>query len=203
MKKLMFMLLVSTLFFNGCSKDDGGSADDAVKITNEEQAKAAFAAIQSLWNSTLRSLITAEEKTFTNETLAIAGGSAIVNGEYSTTRSSSSSSSRNSSYIDVFITFQDFQTDQLKISGTIRFFDTSNSRTACSSSGCASSYHTSLAYKTQPSLENEDLIPCNLNFLYNGQQISDVILFDSGKSDNQHWSVKVTNGNNETFSFSI
>ncbi|SEN13653.1 hypothetical protein SAMN05216436_11218 [bacterium A37T11] len=203
MKKLLIYTTIAlTLLLTACSKDDGTGGKGA-RVTNEVAARAVFQAINTLWTGTLRTIITAEQKKFQNqEVQGPKGGTAIVNGEYSTTSSSSSNSSRRSSYIDVIISFQDYQTESLKITGKLRFFDTSNSRTACSSSGCASSSHSRHAYNSEDG-SKVSFGTSHLQFSTDGGMISDDILIDSGKSDNMSWYITVTNGNNEAFQFTI
>jgi hypothetical protein len=128
------------------------------------------------------------------------GGKAIVNGSFSKTSSSSSTSSSNSSLVDVTITFQQYETDGLRLDGVLRFFDSYSYRMACGSAGCASSTKTSVSYLSEDGY-GSTFSPVAIKFNSNGTNLSDAILLDAGKSLT-HWSVKVTDKSGKVITFS-
>ncbi|SEM74733.1 hypothetical protein SAMN04488505_10634 [Chitinophaga rupis] len=201
MKKYLSGILVSLCLLTACSKDDKDTAAVNPPITTAEQARAAFAKINALWTSTLKPVLTKENQTYSGKVLeGAAGGKAVVNGSFTKTSSSSSSSTRSSAIADVTITFQQYEINGLHLDGVLRFYDSYNSRTACSSSGCASSTHTYLAYSSKSSADVANP-PVAIEFELNGKTYRDQILLFASK-EYASWSVKLTNENNQEFSFS-
>ncbi|GAA4310586.1 hypothetical protein GCM10023149_05320 [Mucilaginibacter gynuensis] len=195
------MMLVAISLAGACKKDENGAGKGGVAINNENSAKGLFSKMNNLWKVTLRPTLAKTPQLYTNTILNGTSGTATVNGEYSTTRSSSSSSTRSSSTVDVTVTFKDFEADGLTINGTLRFFDYSNSRTACSSSGCASSNHTDLDYQSKNS-SGGSLGPVSVQFEYSGQNYKDAVTMDINKYDNAHWAIIIINSAGETINTS-
>lgn len=201
MKKYLSGILVSLCLLTACSKDETEAGAVNPPITTAEQARAAFTKINTLWISTLKPVLTKEKQTYSGKVLEGAGGGkAVINGSFTRSSSSSSSSTRNSSIADVTITFQQYETDGLRLDGVLRFYDSYNSRTACSSSGCASSTHTYLSYSSE-SAAGVANPPVAIEFELNGKTFRDQILLDANK-EFVTWSVKLTNENKQEFSFS-
>jgi hypothetical protein len=199
--KLTIIALIAICVLGACKKDGTGTNGGGAPITDETGAKALFSKMNSLWTNTLGPVLSETNQTYTNKVLNGTSGTATVNGSYSVTRASSSSSSLNASTADVIITFKDYESDGLHINGTVRFFDYSNVRTACSSSGCATSSHSRLAYSSHDG-SNNSFGQANVRFEDNGKSYQDAILMDIGKTDNFRWSIEVTNSNNQTISTS-
>lgn len=205
MNKLISVILPVTLFFlQACSKDGdsaGGSGGKA--INSQELAKATFDKINTLWTAVLKPGLGQQTQTYSGKVLqGSEGGKATVNGAYQKNSSSSATSTLNSSTMDVFITFDQYRTGDLLLNGTIRFYEHSYSRTACSSSGCASSSKRTLAYESRTKLSDTALTPFNIEFAYNDGLLKDFILMDSHK-EYSSWKVEITNADKTTFTFSF
>lgn len=132
MSKLLTVLVIVVIFLtSACSKSGAGSG---APITDEGTAKTAFLAINSLWTATLKPALTKEAQTYANMSLnGVAGGKAIVNGSFIRTNFSSSTSASNTSLVDVTITFQQYETNGLRLDGVLRFFDSYSYRMSCGS----------------------------------------------------------------------
>ena len=194
--KLIAIVVIAVSMLGACKKDGSGTSGGGAPITDATGAKALFAKMNSLWTNTLRPVLSETNQTYNNKILNGTSGSAIVNGNYTATHASSSSSSTNTSTIDVTINFKEYESDGLHINGTVHFFDYSNVRSACSSSGCATSSHSSLSYRSHDG-SNNSFGQANVRFEYNGKSYQDAVLMDISKSDNLHWSIKVTGTNNQ------
>lgn len=199
--KLTIIALIAVCVLGACKKDGNDNKGGGTPISDEAGAKALFSKMNSLWTAALRPNLSKTVQNYTNTVLNGSSGTATVNGNYAATRASSSFSSTNTSTIDVTVTFKDYESDGLLINGTVRFFDYSNVRSACSSSGCATSSHSSLSYRSHDGANNS-FGGATVRFEYNGKNYEDTVLMDIGKSDNAHWSIKVTNSHNETISTS-
>jgi hypothetical protein len=103
--------------------------------------------------------------------------------------------------MDLVITFNNYAVDGLTLDGKVEFFDTSSSRSACSSSGCAFANHSRISYATDDGGGNL-YPPVSIQFANGGSNVSDKILIKAGKSDNMRWEIRVTNSANQVFSFS-
>lgn len=200
MSKLPTILIIAfSCLMTACSKS--GSGGGGTPITDEVTAKAAFLKINSLWTVTLKPALTKEAQTYTDMVLnGGTGGKAIVNGSFSKTSASSSTSSTNSSLVDVTITFQQYETDGLRLEGVLRFFDSYSYRMACGSAGCASSTKTSVSYLSEDGY-GSTFPPVAIKFNSNGTDLNDAILMDASKTL-AHWSVKVTNKSGKVITFS-
>lgn len=201
MKKIHFILaIVITISLGACKKEGTGGAS-GMAITDEATAKAAFLKINNLWTATLEPMIAKTEKTYKDETISGPnGGQAVINGRYYKTRFSSSSSSTSTTNFDMLITFKNYVTDGMTLDGTVRFFEFSESRSACSSSGCAFTNHYSISYDTNDGSDN-NFPPLGIQFDNNGSKVNDKILIESGKSDNFRWGITVTNSAGQAFTF--
>lgn len=201
MKKYLSGILVSLCLLTACSKDETDAGAVNSPITTAVQARTAFSKINTLWTATLKPVLTKENQTYSGKVLeGAAGGKAVVNGTFTKSSSSSSSSTRSSSIADVTITFQQYEVDGLRLDGVLRFYDSYNSRTACSSSGCASSTHIYLAYSSKSSAGVANP-PVTIEFELNGKTFRDQILLDADKEFST-WTVKLTAENKQDFSFS-
>lgn len=199
--KLTIIALIAICVLGACKKDRDGTNGGGAPINDETGAKALFSKMNALWTNTLGPALSETNQTYTNKVLNGTSGTATVNGSYNETHSSSSSSRLNTAIADVTITFKDYESDGLRINGTVRFFDYSNVRTACSSSGCATSSHSSLSYSSYDG-SNNSFGQANISFDYNGKRYQDAVLMDIDKSDNFRWSIEVTNSNNQKISTS-
>lgn len=199
-KYLPATIFIFYCLLTACSKKEGGSGL-GTPISDKEYAKVAFSKINALWLSKLKPDLTKQSQKYTDLILpGSLGGKAIVNGSYTKTQSSSSTSTRISTIADVTITFQQYETDGLKLHGMLRFYDSYNSRTACSSSGCASSTDTYISYESE-NAASVSFASLAIQFTYNDKPFGDSILLDADKQYSS-WDVKLTNGNKTTFSFS-
>ncbi|GGA96381.1 MULTISPECIES: hypothetical protein [Mucilaginibacter] len=199
--KLITIALAAVCVLAACKKEGNDNNGGGTPISDETGAKALFSKMNGLWTAALRPNLSKTVQTYTNTVLNGSSGTATVNGSYAATHASSSTSSTNTSTIDVVVTFKDYESDGLHINGTVHFFDYSNVRSACSSSGCATSSHSSLSYRSHDGANNS-FGQANVRFDYNGKSYQDAVLMDIGKSDNFHWSIKVTNRNNQTINTS-
>jgi hypothetical protein len=199
MKRRQFLpAAFALLLLSACSKNNGVGSGSP--ITTKDQAMAVFSKINTLYSSILKPALAKDSRKFTDTALQGAGGgTAIVNGSYIHTSISSANSSTTSSILDVVIIFKNYKTDGLSLDGTIRFFDSYSYRMACSTSGCASSTHASMAYKSQDGSGNE-YPPFNIDFTYNGKQYSDAVMLTASKSTSS-WATKVVTAARQTFSF--
>jgi hypothetical protein len=192
--KTRLIIIAVTLFclLGACKKDGNETKTNGVAITDDTGAKALFSKMNSLWTTTLKPALSKTSQTYTNTILNGSSGTATVNGQYGKTFASSSFSSTSTSTVDVTIVFKDYEVDGMHINGTVRFFDYNNYRSACSSSGCVSSSHTSIVYKSVDA-SGASLGPASVQFESNGKTYNDAVLMNIGKSDNAHWSIVVTN----------
>lgn len=187
------LITLFILLLTRCSDEDNVTYSP---ISDEEQARAAFTKIDSVWTSSLKPSLNIEEQTYTDKALSgPLGGTALVDGSFS--KSNSSSSSRRS--LDATITFQQYQADGLKLDGILRFYDSYRYRSACSSSGCASSSHTYISYSSEDS-KNILYAPIAIEFEFNGRQVRDSILLDASR-EYSTFEIKLTNGAGKIFSF--
>jgi len=128
--------------------------------------------------------------------LSIAGaaGSASVTGSKTSTRTSSSSSTFSSSISDLNVSFAAFRSSAsgAAVSGQIRWTDYYSSRTACTSSYCATSSHHS---------QSLDGTSIDVTFSSSGKTYHDRLTVDAGRADVTSWSVDLTNGAGQKFSF--
>lgn len=192
MSREKFILITLFILLLASCSDEGN--DRYSPISDEEQAKAAFKRIDSLWTSSLKPSLTIDEQTYTDEVLSgPIGGTALVNGSYSESKSSSSSSTSSSKLIDVTVTFQQYQTDGLKLDGLLRFYYSYRRRQACSDSGCASSTHT---YTSYSSVQD----PIAIEFEFNGRQVRDTISLKASR-EYSTFEVELTNDAGQEFSF--
>jgi hypothetical protein len=202
MKNRLTIIAVLLLGLLGaCKKDGDGTSGGGKAISDDTGAKALFSKMNSLWSGTLRPALSKTTQKYSGTVINGSSGTATVEGQYSATHASSSFSSTTTSTIDVTITFKDYVASDMHINGTVRFFDYSNYRSACSDSGCASSSHTSLDYESADGSGNS-LGAANVKFDYAGQSYKDAVTMDLRKSDNAHWSIKVTNSAGQTITTS-
>ncbi len=200
-KHLVIVVAALICLASSCKKDDSKNPKSGASVSDDASAKAAFITLNNFWMSTLEPALTKQTQTYTNTAITGAsGGSAIVNGSYSTTHFSSSTNTSSTSNVEALISFSQYKTSSLTIDGELYFFDYSSSRSACSDAGCASAYHTSLDYQSKDD-KGTALPAVAMNFSYGGKNYSDKLTFIASKSDNETWSVKVTNSGGETFSF--
>lgn len=178
MKKLNGLIIILTLSFLGCGEDEGSSSNTGRLIADSFEADEVFNALDDYFAS-FQALL--PEGTL-NEPMLGLSGDAIAGGSKDVTSSSSSSSSSSSTLLDTYITFSAFTPEgfeNMEITGTIRFFSYIRSRTACSSSGCASSSGNSRAIETRPNLDGEiEFIDISYQLL-DGDWINDSISIDA------------------------
>jgi len=196
-KRLYIIALAAVCLLGACKKDSNGTNGGQAAIADEAGAKALFSKMNNLWTVSLRPALSKTTQTYTNTVLNGNSGTATVTGSYSTTHASSSFSSTNTSTIDVTIIFKDYESNGMRLNGTVRFFDYSNVRSACSGSGCVTSAHSSIDYDSKDGAGNS-YGSAKVQFEYSGKSYQDAVLMDIGKSDNAHWSIKVINGSNQT-----
>jgi len=201
-KHLLILILAPAMLFSSCSKDN--SELSGAPVSTEDEAEAVLVAINNLWTTVLKPQLTKKAQTYSDTVLSDgAGGKATVNGHYDYSTFSSSSSNSVNSEIDVQITFQQYVANGLHLNGTLRFYDSYYSRTACSSSGCASSTHTDVVYSSSDGNSNDkDFPPITIAFKNAaGKSYKDNILLYVGK-EYAHWEGKLINARNQTISIS-
>jgi hypothetical protein len=118
-----------------------------------------------------------------------------VTGKKTSASNTSSCCSSSTQQTDIYITFSDFESSSgsTTVSGQVRWFDYYDSRTHCSSTDCASTTDDSEA------LEGSGVA---LGFEYDGKTYADEITVDaSNPSYSSSWTVELTNGAGESFSF--
>lgn len=189
--------MITLLYMTSCTKtnDAGGGAP----IATDADARAAFAKINSLYTSKLRSKLTKSAQTFTNYVLIdSAGQKVIANGKYSTSSFSGSSGSSSSYDLDVTVSFQQFRSGDLQLDGILRIYDYSSTRTDCSSSGCATATHKNLIYSTTDTTAAAAIA---IKFANNGKNFSDKIIL-RGSKPYSTFSVIMNNAKGEKFAFS-
>ena len=196
-RNMLILTVVFTGLLQACSEDESSMP----AIADEEQAREAFLRIHTIWTATLQPIIEqGNDVTYTDEVMEGAGGgSVLVNGTFSQSRSSSASSTLNTSLTDVTLEFQQYTYEDLVLNGVLRFFDSYRYRYACSSSGCASSTHMFMSYAS----EGRDKIvnpPIAIEFEYNGRRYKDTILLDADK-EYSTFTVKMTNSAGQEFWF--
>jgi hypothetical protein len=173
--------------------DDGGGDSRGKPISTAAQAQAAFALLRASGDAVDRQLAT----TFNGSTSVTgASGQATVSGKKSATSTSSSSSTSTSRSTDLQISFAGFRMTggTGSITGGMRWFDYYYSRTACSSTTCASSSDRSEA------VEGTGI---RVEFTSGGETISDEITIDADSpSYTSRWTVKITTRSGQVFSFS-
>jgi len=200
-KLLTAACLISLFLLQACSKDNDSDGNGGRAINNEELARAAFGKIDALWTAVLRPALGSQAQTYSGKELQGAGGGkATVTGTFVKSSSSSFTSSLNSSTMDIVIAFDQYQYSDLRLNGSIRFYEYSYSRTACSSSGCASSSKNTSAYESKLKGLDTALSPFNIELMHNGERFKDLILMDSHKEFST-WKVDITNSDKTTFTF--
>jgi hypothetical protein len=199
--RLIIIGMAFLCFLSACKKGGNETKTNGIAITDDSGAKALFSKMNGLWTGTLKPALAKTNQTYTNTVLNGASGTATVNGQYTKTFASSSFSSTSTSTVDVTIVFKDYEVDGMRINGTMRFFDYSNYRSACSSSGCVSSSHSSIAYRSVDG-SGASLGSASVRFDYSGKTYTDAVLMSIGKSDNAHWSIVVTNSAGQTINTS-
>ena len=174
-----------------CSgSSDATGPKHAPAISSDAEAKAAFASLKSEAEAIDRQL-----QTNFRAPVMVSGmvGSASVAGSKSSTSSSSSSSVYSSRISDLNVDFASFQSraSGASLSGHIRWTDYYDSRTACSSTTCASSSHHS---------QSLDATSIDIVFSFGGKSYHDRISVDAGSSGSS-WSVVLVNGAGQRFTF--
>ena len=179
----------------GCSASKGTepkkSSAASAAIESEADAKIAFAYLKAEAEG-----IDGQVRTNFAGPLSIAGanGSASVTGSKTSTSSSSTSSTYSSHISDLNVSFAAFQStaSAAAVSGAIRWTDYSDSRTACSISTCASSSHHS------QSLDGSSIA---VAYSYSGKTYSDRVTVNASRNNVSSFSVALTNGAGQRFSF--
>lgn len=197
--------LMAAAFGTGCSHPyDSGDTDPTVSentsskpsskdktILTSAEAQAAFEFVRSASDR----IETAVPMNFSAPyTVTGAAGSVSVRGTKTRTTSSSSSSSSSTQTSNLSLEFTGYGTSSSNTtSGSATYYEYHYSRTACSSSTCAS------AYDDTESLKGTAI---SVKFQYGGATYSDRITVDgySGK-DTSFWDVTVTNQAGARFTF--
>ena len=199
MKTYLFLVSACCLLLVfGCQKD--GVKPKGAPVSDGDAAESALIAIDNLWETVLRPQLAVTPQSF-DDTVLIEGpgGKVSVNGSFQTTSASSSWSSSSSSLIDVTVTFTGYTDHDLYLDGKLRFFDANSSRTACSSSGCASSSHSDLEYLSEDPNGNA-LDPVTIAFKdLAGKAYRDKITLSVSKQY-VHWQGTLVNSKHDTIS---
>jgi len=202
MKKFLLLtsMLASFFLIGGCHKDDPQMS--GAPVSDETAAVSVLMAINNLWVTTLKPQLTVNPQIY-SDTVIMDGpdGKVTVDGHYDYSRSSSSSSSSVTVDIDAIITFAQYNVNGLYLNGKLRFYDASHSRTACSSSGCASASNMIIAYASSDGSGN-NFPPVTIAFKDQaGKQYRDNISITVSK-EYAHWEGSLVNGKNQTISIS-
>lgn len=201
MKTFLFVTLtLASVLLGGCHKDD--MQPKGAPISDQAAAVSVLLAIDHLWETVLKPQLTVTPQNY-HDTVLMDGpnGKITVEGSYYYHQTSSSSSNSTSSITDVTITFIDYNENDLYLNGDLRFFDASSSRTACSSSGCASSNHMSISYTSNDGT-GTIFPPLTIAFKdLAGKPYRDNITMDVGKQY-AHWAGSLVNGKRDTISIS-
>jgi hypothetical protein len=178
----------------GCSASKGTEPKHPASfaaIQSEADAKIAFAYLKAEAEQ-----IDGQVRTNFAAPLSISGvnGSASVTGSKTSTSSSSSSSTYSSQSSDLNVSFAAFRSSAsgVAVSGATRWTDYSDSRTACSISTCASSSHHS---------QSVDGSSIAVTYSYSGKTYSDRVTVDASRNNVSSFSVALTNGAGDRFSF--
>jgi hypothetical protein len=193
---LVFVLVLSACD-GATSPDEGGAGHDGPTagraITTSAEAMQVFLMLKSTGEGVNRAVAT----NFAGPvTITGAEGSASVTGRKTSSSSSTSTSQTTRRMSDLQIDFASFQAGGglLKVSGNLRWFDSYYSRTACSSTTCASSTDHSEAMEGRA---------IQVEFVFNGQRYSDEISVDVDSPDyTSRWSGKITNRLGQSISVS-
>ncbi|MBS1604648.1 MAG: hypothetical protein JST42_18425 [Bacteroidetes bacterium] len=189
--------LIGLILISSCKKNSGEAVSP---INDATTARAIFNAIDVLWQRTLSPALSKNSQTFTNTVLQdSSGGSATVNGTFSTTTTSYPNSSSSTYNMSVIINFDHYRSNGLELNGPLRFYDARSSRTDCGSSGCASTSHNSTAYDDKDQAGGT-LPAITVSLKYNGRQYEDNILLVASK-EYSSWSVKIITAAQKTLSF--
>jgi len=180
---------LGAVLVGACSDSTGVSTKS---ITTRGEAEAAFAFLRGAC-AQVDHLVSVD---FANP-MVVAGvaGTASVTGSKTSTSYSSSYSSSSSHTSNLTITFDGYTATSgpFPVSGAVAWYDYVYSRTACSSSSCASSYdHT----------ESLSSSAVTLTFEYNGATYHDVIdIYASSPDYSPTWHVSLTNQAGTNFDF--
>ncbi len=194
LNRVVTVLSVASLLA-GCDSvtGPGNSASEAKSkvISTSAQAQSAFSLLRSSAEAVDRQV----SAPFNGSTsISGGGGTAAVSGKKTSSNTSSLSSSSTSRMSDLQISFAGFASAPGAVSGNLRWFDYYYSRTACSSSSCASSSERSEAITGTA---------IRVQFVHNGESISDEITVDADSPDyTSRWTVKITTRAGQVFSFS-
>jgi hypothetical protein len=192
--KCSFVKYVALSLFTAvaCDSVDPGPGTSASKVklvTDEEEAKMAFANIRSFWLNSVKPTIPKQTASVSKQVTGGAG-KATLTGTVSHTRSSSSSSTYESTIMDVTSNFgAGFENASVKITGATRFYDSYSYEYRCSSSACASST------KSKISISATKL---TVEFEYQGKKIKDEITISAYKEFTS-WDVTVKSSTGATF----
>ena len=202
-QNLMMCLGLSALCLlnSGCSSSTGDNAGGGGGGGGGGQAITTDAAAKSAWSFLWSAGAEVNGNVAVDFTgpvsVAGAAGSASVTGtktESSTSYSTSYSTTRAADLNLSFASFVPVARPDGSLSGDMRWYDYYYSRTACSSSTCASSTHHTEA------IEGTNL---TVKFEAGGVTYSDVITISAGSPDyTSRWDVTITTKNGTVFSFS-
>ena len=185
------MVLTVASLVAGCDQITGSGETEERSISSAAQAQIAFSLLKASAEAVDRQ-VTAPFNS--SASVSVASGTAAVSGRKSSTNTSSLSSTSTSRTSDLYINFANYTSAQGTVSGRLRWFDYYYSRTACSSSTCASSSERSEA------IEGSAI---RVQFTADGETLSDEITVDANSPDyTTRWTVKITNRAGQTFTFS-
>jgi hypothetical protein len=170
----------------------GPSKPSTKSISSEAIAEAAFQFLKSAC-TTVESAVPVR---FTAPyAVSGASGSASVTGTKTASSTSSSSSVSSTSTSDLTIAFTAFGMKDVKgsVAGTVRWYEYHYSRTACSSSTCASSSDNS---------EAAEGTSVKVTFEYSNATYTDTITVDASSPEyTSRWDVKITTSAGKVYSF--
>lgn len=183
------------LIFSSCTKSEGpagSSAENPLTLESKYDAARAWSVIKSTCDAIHTKLELG--KSIQETVSGPQAGSASITGDKTESSSSSSTSRSNTKRTEIYINFQNYQLESGSIlNGTLRYYKYYYSRTACSSSGCASKSDDSRSIKGDNfsvSFQND-----------NGMWVSDLLSVSVKSPDYTYrWNGSITNSNGQSFS---
>jgi len=174
-------------------EDGGGGGGGAKAITTSAEARTLFALLRSSGEA-VDLAVTAPF----NGSTSVSGslGRAAVTGKKTSSQTSTSSSSSTTTMSDLQIAYSSYRagSSSLTVNGSMRWFEYYYSRTACSSSSCASSSDHSESMKGSA---------MSVQFDHGGVRYTDVVTIDADSPEyTSRWNVKITTRAGQVLSFS-
>jgi hypothetical protein len=171
------------------------SAAATARISSVDEARMAYNFVKSVYDLKIRPGLPRNTSMTVSTQLTGGSGRASVAGNVSYTRSGSNLSDFTSTIIDVTSTFSGYTENGFVLNGSVRYFDSQDYRSSCTSSGiCASSSHYS---------RSNAATGLKVEFDYRGKTITDTVTLDARSASLSSWTVTVTCSNGATYTWSV